>query len=209
MKKILIIITLTILVTALYFVYAKSTCMKPYQEIFVISKDSSGVISDAKQCKYSGWNSNRSKPLISVTDENLKTYTNIKFGYKIKYPADWQVGEEKSIIDNVNNIPSLVNISDNDGHSISIEINKKDRIFIYDALIKEDITIGSSTKTMYIFPNGYECYGYEDDEDIRDCSSMTVPIKKDGVYYSLSVGNDIKNFKDIYIKIFGTFEFIE
>ncbi len=63
MKKILVIIILIILLVVAYFVYAKTTCMKPYQEIFVISKDSSGVTSDAKQCKYAGWQSRYSKPV--------------------------------------------------------------------------------------------------------------------------------------------------
>lgn len=63
MKKFLVIIILIILLIAGYFVYAKSTCKIPYQEIFVISQDSSGIISDAKQCKYTGWQSRYSKPV--------------------------------------------------------------------------------------------------------------------------------------------------
>ncbi len=63
MKKLSIIIILIGLLIVLYFVYAKLTCKTPYQEIFVISRDESGVISDAKQCKYAGWKSRYSKPV--------------------------------------------------------------------------------------------------------------------------------------------------
>ncbi len=60
MKKFLITIITIILLIAGYLVYAKSTCTTPYQEIFVIIKDSSGTmfiktISDVKKCEYVGW----------------------------------------------------------------------------------------------------------------------------------------------------------
>lgn len=63
MKKFLILIILVIVLIAGYFVYAKFACIKPYQKIFVVYRDSSGVISDAEQCKYAGWYSRYSKPV--------------------------------------------------------------------------------------------------------------------------------------------------
>lgn len=68
MKKILVIAITIILLVVLYFGYVKYTCMKPYQEIFVISQDSSGVTSDTKQCVYVGWKSGYSKPVIQETN---------------------------------------------------------------------------------------------------------------------------------------------
>src|SRR3989344_1967779 len=41
----------------------------------------------------------------------LKTYTNAKWGYSIKYPTDWSVGKEEIILDSVNKIPSTVALS--------------------------------------------------------------------------------------------------
>ena len=63
MKKFLKITIIIILLVIAYFVYAKFACIKPYQEIFVISKDLSGVISDSKKCKYTGWQSRYSEPV--------------------------------------------------------------------------------------------------------------------------------------------------
>jgi len=63
MKKILVVVMVIILITALYFVYAKSVCKMPFQEMFVISRNDTGVISDQTECKYVGWKSRYSKPL--------------------------------------------------------------------------------------------------------------------------------------------------
>jgi uncharacterized protein YxeA len=63
MKKIIVTIIVVVVLAGVYIVYTKTNCLKPYQEVFVISQDSSGTISDAKQCKYVGWHSRYSKPL--------------------------------------------------------------------------------------------------------------------------------------------------
>jgi uncharacterized protein YxeA len=64
MKKFLVIIISIILLIALYFVYAKSTCARPYLVTFVLSQDSSGTISETKQCMYVGWRQYSSYKII-------------------------------------------------------------------------------------------------------------------------------------------------
>lgn len=63
MKKSLVIIILVILLVAGYFMFAKFTCRTPYQEIFVVYRDSTGLITDLKQCEYVGWKSLYSRPV--------------------------------------------------------------------------------------------------------------------------------------------------
>ncbi len=142
----------------------------------------------------------------TTTDKSTwHTYTNTKQGYSIRYPADWVITPEKSFIDGVNNIPSLVYISDkNKQHSIYIEVNRKEWLLKNEALIHQKMSINSVEHTVYIFPNGYECY---DSKPGDDCSFIQVPIKHGSVWYNLGAIKDAKKYEGIYADIFSTFRF--
>lgn len=91
MKKISVLIVIIILLGTSYFIYAKSSCVTPYQGIFVITKDSSGTLSDAKQCRYVGWR----KSTYSKALENKNTYKNSTYGFTFEYPNGWVLDHEE------------------------------------------------------------------------------------------------------------------
>jgi hypothetical protein len=133
------------------------------------------------------------------------TYTNSKFGYKINYPDNWQVGKETSTIDAVNSVFSLITISDNDNkRSVSIRVDKKQLLLNYESQITESVTIDGQPYTAYIFPNGYECIG----GDQKVCSYLEIPIKKGEYWYYLRATGDVKSLEGIHREILTSFEFL-
>lgn len=152
------------------------------------------------------------KPIETVTStdsvsRHLKTYTNAKWGYSIKYPTDWSVGKEEIILDSTNKIPSAVTLSSSDKKQhITILLNQNEWGLKYEAPKTQQITVAGEQQTAYLFPGGYECHMA--DPGAEDCSFFVVPLYRDGVWYELRATGKAETVTDFYQQIFSTFTFL-
>lgn len=156
------------------------------------------------------------KPVENVAPTNtasvqLKTYTNAKWGYSIKYPADWKVGAEAPYLVGGNQIVSRVQLEDiSDKHHLEIivradkpEIDRaKSGNYDTNSPAKEQVTIEGKVQTAYVYPNGHECY---DSKPGDDCSFFTIAIPRNNVVYLLQARGDAKQVTSLYRDILSTF----
>jgi hypothetical protein len=148
--------------------------------------------------------------LVDSSSVQLKTYTNAKWGYDIKYPTDWSVGKEESILDKTNKIFSTVNIQAADKkHSVLIEVHDVGTgdLLRFEAPSQDKITVNGKPYTAYIFPEGYECRMA--DPEAKDCSYFMIPIPRETVTVILYAFGDARSVTDVYKDIFSTFALLQ
>ncbi|HRY62738.1 MAG TPA: PsbP-related protein [Candidatus Paceibacterota bacterium] len=143
---------------------------------------------------------------LSNTISNLLTYTNTKYGYSLSYPNDWIIEPEQRIVDQYNEIVSLVNIHNPDKSlGVNISISRKEPGIKYVASSQSKLSINGSTETAYLFPKGYEC-GMADPA-AKDCSFFIVAIQHNGFWYDLRAGGHAEAVAEPYTSIFSSFKF--
>lgn len=123
-------------------------------------------------------------PVAQKDDTDLsdwKTYTNTKYGYIIKYPTIWELGQEQSIVDGTNNIPSLISIRakdyKNNTDNVSIMVKPKGCSAGINPSVG-NINVGGVSYPAYPPVSGPAEDGTE--------SFLTIPIKNGNIWYCLT-----------------------
>ncbi len=117
-----------------------------------------------------------------------KTYTNAKYNFEFKFPPEWSLKNENPTIDQHNNIPFRMSLTNNTkDHELDVEVyaNSKDVPGLYSATAVTSRTtlIGTELAYVAIFPQGYENYGT--DCQTTDCSFFAIPYKTNNTQYMI------------------------
>jgi len=158
---------------------------------------------------------------VNTQISEWKTYTNIKQGITFKYPSNY-LSKEQSIIDTVNNIPlelQLVEDANNthlfnfvcDKNRIIIEVTPQERRTY---IPQENYAyVDPQTKTMidgqpvsvYRTQGGLTTLGCDGKIQL---STKSTWLKKNGMYYIITVAQDDKNLDSVFNNVISTFKFI-
>lgn len=144
-----------------------------------------------------------------ATDSKIsgwKTYANEKYGYSLSYPNNWIVDSEQRIVNQDNDIRSLVSIHNSDNSlGVSVRVDLEDSAIKYGALQKSQISINGKVETAYLFPTGYEC-GMAD-PTAKDCSFFMVSFQKNGFWYTFTATGHAESVAEPYVSIFSSTKF--
>lgn len=151
---------------------------------------------------------NKVAHILIYNNRNIaKLVQNSKYQYQMNFPRDWVVSKEKSIIDDVNKIASLVTVySLNQDQKVSIIVNQNESLIKNSAIKTEIIKINGENRTVYMFPEGYECHMRNPNK--KDCSFFIIPIYHNGYWYEIKAEGKAESVSDLYREILSTFKFI-
>lgn len=136
-------------------------------------------------------------------------YKNTAYNYSIQYPKHWVIDPDKSYINEVNSIYSIVNMYDRTmQNTVSVEVSQNDVTakFRKNAFKVEEIKIGKTPVTAYFFKSEYSDCGPLKSEEF--CSYFLIPVKHGNFWYTLSAGGKITSFDGVYRRILATFRFM-
>lgn len=137
---------------------------------------------------------------------NWQTYNSSQYGFSFQYPIEWSVTDNGSTIDSTNKILSSISAGNGkQNFNVTVDENKPQG-YVYQAPKKVSVTISGGQYTAYIFPSGYECYG--DNPDPSTCSFFSVPINKNGKWFTLSASGQAESINnEPYKTILSSFKF--
>lgn len=141
-----------------------------------------------------------SSPEIKIDTSNWKTYTNKRWGYKLKYPEDWNVLEETVAITDflapgVETEPYIQDSS----KLISITVV---------GVLQELVFPPAQVETKKISVGGIEGKDYYVTIPVIGTARWVV-LEKDGVVFKLVVGLENPKTVEIFNQMLKTFEFIK
>ncbi len=138
---------------------------------------------------------------------NWQTFTHEVYGYKISYPKTWLSNKEKSYVDGVNKILSvMVFYEETKKRSVSVEVAEND---ITTPLQKkaartEPITISDATSTIYFFnSDAKSCQTLPENV----CGYFLIPIKHNNLWYILGTDGTQADLENAREKIISSFKF--
>ena len=146
-----------------------------------------------------------------VNISTWKTYRNEEYGFEFKYPDDWILGDEKSLVDFANKLLLIIDVSEkgyqhlNGLRSFGVTISPNNTA-LRETLHKQPTIVDGIETTAYFFPNGWECYNSKPGDD---CSFFNIPVQRKKLWYNLEANGSAQSIGSEFNQILSTFRFIE
>lgn len=139
---------------------------------------------------------------------SLRTVENAKTGWRIKIPADWSVGEERTILSKPNKIVSYLEMkSPGAKRAVTVQVDAWPHaaLYIYESSLREEVQTKEGEQVAYVFPRGYECYERAENPDL-DCSFFAVPFSRGFFTYTVRGRGEAATIDNTYASILASFD---
>lgn len=140
------------------------------------------------------------------TNADWKTYTNSKYEYEFKYPAQWTFLDEGADFEYHNRILSMISVSNNT-YKFGVWVDENKPPVVFSSPDRIPVKVSGIPATAYVFPQGAECGGLYSQKTPEECSFFEVPILKNNLWYRLGAVGNAQNLNNIYGQILSTFTF--
>lgn len=132
-----------------------------------------------------------------------KTYSNAKYGYSIRYPSNWLVGDVAAPTAAATDEVFAAHTASGD-MSFRVEVMKNEPQGLDNAPTQTTVTVAGVTRMAYVYPAGRtQCPG----GGLEDCSVFIVPIYQNGNWYVLTADGYARTVTGVQADILKSFSF--
>lgn len=132
-----------------------------------------------------------------------KSYSNTKYGYSIRYPSNWVVGNLAA--PTASAAPEVFAVHSTDGTmSFRVEATKTEPKDLNDAATQNTVSVAGVTRKAYMYPTGRgQCPGGA----FEDCSMFVVPVYEGGTWFVMTADGSARNVAGVYADMIASFSF--